>query len=87
MSSPTVKFCLDHPHKWLQIFQVSGKAGRFNLEKPGHPPKHSPICLFLGYTSNIVIYSAKKHTDFIVQCKIMGALMDLALDLKFLLIH
>ena len=60
MSGPTVKFCLDHPHKWIQIFQVSLKMGRFGLVKPGHTPKHSPICLFIGDTSKIVIDSGKK---------------------------
>ena len=55
MSDPTVKFCLDHPQKWLQIFQVSGKAGRFGLVKPGHPQKFSPICPILEGTLKIVI--------------------------------
>ena len=60
MSDPTVKFCLEHPQKWLQIFQVSGKAGRFGLVKPGHPSKYSLMCLFSGDTLKIVIDSAKK---------------------------
>ena len=63
MSDPTVKFCLDHPQKWLQIFQVSGKAGRFGLVKPGHLPNFSPICLFLGGTFKIVIDIAKKKVQ------------------------
>ena len=63
MSDPTVKFCLDHPQKWLQIFQVSGKAGRFGLVKPGHPPKFSLICLFLEGTFKIVIDIAKKKVQ------------------------
>ena len=45
---------------WLLIFQVSGKAGRFGLVKPGHPSKHSSICLVLGNTFKIIIDSAKK---------------------------
>ena len=60
MSDPTVKFCLDHPQKWLQTFQVSGKGGRFGLVKPGHLPNFSPICLFLGGTFKIDIDIAKK---------------------------
>ena len=60
MSGPAVKFALDHPQKLLQKFQVGGRAGRFGLVKPGHPSKHSPICLFLGDTFKIVIDSAKK---------------------------
>ena len=63
MSDPTVKFCLDHPQKWLQIFQVSGKAGRFGLVKSGHPSKHSPIYLFLGDTFKIVIDSVKIYVQ------------------------
>ena len=63
MSDPTVKFCLDHPQKWLQIFQLSGKAGRFGLVKPGHLPNFSPICLFLGGTFKIVIDIAKKKVQ------------------------
>ena len=63
MSGPTVKFCLDHPHKWLQIFQVSGKAGRFGLVKLGHLPNFSPICLFLEGTFKIVIDIAKKKVQ------------------------
>ena len=58
MSDPTVKFCLDHPQKVLQIF-----AGRFGLVKPDHPPKFSPICLFLRDTSKIVIDIAKKKVQ------------------------
>ena len=60
MSGPTVKFCLDHPHKLLQIFLAGGRAGRFGLVNPGHPSKYSPICLFSGDTLKIVIDSAKK---------------------------
>ena len=63
MSDPTVKFCFDHPQKVLQIFQVSGMAGRFGLFKPGHPPKFSPICLFLEGTFKIVIDIAKKKVQ------------------------
>ena len=79
MSDPTVKFCLDHPQKWLQIqclhsktqqfillgtvFQVSGKAVTFGLVKPGHLPNFSPICLFLGGTFKIVIDIAKKKVQ------------------------
>ena len=63
MSDPIVKFCLDHPQKLFQIFQVSGKAGRFGLVKPGHPPKYSPICLFLGDTFKIAIDIAKKKVQ------------------------
>ena len=63
MSDPTVKFCLDHPQKWLQIFQVNGKAGRFGLVKPGHLPNFSPICLFLEGTFKIVIDIAKKKVQ------------------------
>ena len=68
MSDPTVKFFLDHPQKVLLIFQESGTAGRFGLVKPGHPPKFSPICLFLEGTFKIVIDIAKKEsTDFFEQ--------------------
>ena len=63
MSDPTEKFCLDHPQKRLQIFQVSGKAGRFGLVKPGHLPNFSPSCLFLGGTFKIVIDIAKKKVQ------------------------
>ena len=63
MSDPTIKFCLDYPQKWLQIFQGSGKAGRFGLVKPGHLPNFCPICLFLGGTFKIVIDIAKKKVQ------------------------
>ena len=63
MSDPTIKFCLDYPQKWLQMFQVSGKVGRFGLVKPGHLPNFSPICLFLGGTFKIVINIAKKKVQ------------------------
>ena len=63
MSDPTVKFCLDHPQKLLQIFQVSGKVGRFGLVKQGHLPNFSPICLFLRGTFKIVIDIAKKKVQ------------------------
>ena len=63
MSDPTINFCLDHPQKWLQIFQVSGKEGRSGLVKPGHLPNFSPICLFLGGTSKIVIDIGKKKVQ------------------------
>ena len=63
MSDPTVKFCLDHLQKWLQIFQVSGKAGRFGLVKLGHLPNFSPNCLFLEGTFKIVIDIAKKKVQ------------------------
>jgi len=63
LSDPTVKFCLDHPQKWLQIFQVSGKAGRFGLVGPGHLPNYSLIWLFLESTFKIVIDIAKKKVQ------------------------
>ena len=54
----------------LQLFQVIWTAGRFGLVKPGHPPKFSPICLFLEGTLKIVIDIAKKkvQTFLTVQC-------------------
>ena len=63
MSDPTVKFCLDHPQKVLQIFQVSETVERFGLVKPGHPPKFSLICLFLEGTFKIFIDVAKKKVQ------------------------
>ena len=76
MSDPTIKFCLDHPQKWLQIFQVSGKAGRSGLVKPGHLPNFSPICLFLGGTFKIVIDIAKKKVQTFLTVQFSGGLMD-----------
>ena len=63
MSDPTIKFCQDHPQKWFQIFQVSGKVGRFGLAKPSHPTKYSHTCLFLRDTFKIVIDIAKKKVQ------------------------
>ena len=80
MSDPTVKFCLDHPQKVLQIFQASGMAGRFGLVKPGHPPKFSPFCLFLEDTFKIVIDTAKKKVQF------SRGLMD-SLPYKFAMVY
>ena len=70
MSDPTVKFCLDHPQKVLQIFQVSGTAGRFDLVKPGHPPKFSLICLFLEGTYKIFKDIAKKKVQIFLNSTI-----------------
>ena len=44
----TVKFCLEHPQRPLQIFQMNKRAGRFGLVKPGHPSKVGSICLIKG---------------------------------------
>ena len=76
MSDPTVKICLDHPQKWLQIFQVSEKAGRFGLVKSGQPPKYSPICLFLGGIFKIVIDIAKKKYRLFQTVQFSWGLMD-----------
>ena len=77
MSDPTIKFCLDRPQKWLQIFQVSGKAGRFGLVKPGHLPNFSPICLFLVGTFKIVVDIAKKKVQTFLNSTIFKrVLMD-----------
>ena len=45
LCDPTVKFCLEHPQKPLQIFNMKKQVGRFGLVKPGHPSKVAPICL------------------------------------------
>ena len=76
MSDPIVKFCLDHPQKLFQIFQVSGKAGRFGLVKPGHPPKYSPICLFLWDSLKIIIDNAKKKVQTFEHYNFQGGFMD-----------
>ena len=60
LSGPTVKFCLDHPQKLIQIFQVDGRVGRFSLVKPGQPPKCAPNCLFSWNSFEISIEHAKK---------------------------
>ena len=55
----------------LQIF-----AGRLGLVKPDHPPKFSPICLFIDGTFKIVIDIAKKKVDFYEQYIFLGGLMN-----------
>ena len=72
MSDPTVKFCLDHPQKWIQIFHVSGKAGRFGLAKTSHPNKYFPICQFLGDTIKVVIDFAKKKVQTYLTVQFSG---------------
>ena len=75
LSGPTVKFCLDHPHKLLQIFLAGGRAGRFGLVNPGHPSKYSPICLFSGDTLKIVIDSAKKKIQTFLYIEIFRGVL------------
>ena len=49
------------PQKLLQIFQVTGREGRFGFVKLGHCSKYSPIYIFSGDTFKIVIDSAKNE--------------------------
>ena len=73
MSGPTIKLCLDHPQKLIQIFQVDGRAGRFGSVKPGHCSKYSPIYIFSRDTFKIVIDSAKKNIQtFLYSAKLKG---------------
>ena len=51
---------------------MSGKAGRFDLVKPGHLPNFSPICLFLGGTFKIVIDIAKKKVQTFLTVQFSG---------------
>ena len=76
MSDPIVNFCQDHPQKLLQIFQVSGTAGRFGLVKPGHLPNFTPICLFLEGTFKIVIDIVKKKVQTFLTIQFSGGLMN-----------
>ena len=56
---------------------MSGRAGRFGLAKPSHPPlKYYPICLFLWDTFKIVIDIVKKKVQTFLTVQFSGGLMN-----------